>query len=43
MGGVFITPLEKDFEKITADDIKAILDEVCLNEDELTEIAEKLK
>ena len=29
MGGVFITPLEKDFEKITADDIKKILEEVC--------------
>lgn len=28
MGGVFITPLEKDFEKITAEDIAGILDEV---------------
>jgi ATP adenylyltransferase/5',5'''-P-1,P-4-tetraphosphate phosphorylase II len=28
MGGVFITPLEKDFEKITAKDIAKILDEV---------------
>ncbi|MDR1369758.1 MAG: DUF4922 domain-containing protein [Dysgonamonadaceae bacterium] len=28
MGGVFITPLEKDFEKITAEDIARILDEV---------------
>ncbi|GHT48958.1 DUF4922 domain-containing protein [Bacteroidia bacterium] len=28
MGGVFITPLAKDFEKITVDDIMAILDEV---------------
>jgi len=27
MGGVLITPLEKDFEKITADDIAGILDE----------------
>lgn len=43
MGGVFITPLEKDFEKITADDIRKILDEVCLSESELNEIAEKLK
>ena len=32
MGGVFITPLEKDFEKITADDVKKILEEVCFNE-----------
>ena len=29
MGGVFITPLEKDFIKITAVDIAGILDEVC--------------
>jgi len=28
MGGVFITPLEKDFEKITAEDIGEILSEV---------------
>ncbi|MDR0540860.1 MAG: DUF4922 domain-containing protein, partial [Dysgonamonadaceae bacterium] len=28
MGGVFITSLEKDFEKITAEDIARILDEV---------------
>ena len=27
LGGVFITPLEKDFEKITAEDIGKILDE----------------
>ena len=32
LGGVFITPLEKDFEKITAKDIAQILDEVlCRN------------
>lgn len=43
MGGVFITPLEKDFEKISADDIKTILDEVCLSEAEAEEIANKLK
>lgn len=28
MGGVFITPLEKDFRKITAEDIAAILNEI---------------
>jgi ATP adenylyltransferase/5',5'''-P-1,P-4-tetraphosphate phosphorylase II len=28
LGGVFITPLEKDFEKITAEDIAGILNEV---------------
>ena len=43
MGGVFITPLEKDFEKITAADIKTIFDECCLSEAELLEIAQKLK
>ena len=30
LGGVFITPLEKDFEKITAEDIANILREVCV-------------
>jgi len=29
LGGVFITPLEKDFEKILAEDIAGILSEVC--------------
>jgi len=29
MGGIFITPQEKDFVKITAKDIEAILKEVC--------------
>ena len=43
MGNVFITPLEKDFEKITAADIKTIFDECCLDEDELMAIAQKLK
>ena len=42
MGGVFITPLEKDFEKITAEDVKTILDEVCLSKQEAQEIADKL-
>lgn len=42
MGGVFITPLEKDFEKITAADIEKIIEEVCLSEDELRKIIEKL-
>ncbi len=43
MGNVFITPLEKDFEKITAADIKQIFDECCLNEDKLREIANNIK
>lgn len=43
MGNVFITPLEKDFDKISAADIKQIFDECCLNEDELKTIANKIK
>ncbi len=43
MGGVFITPLEKDFEKISARDIVNILQEVCMNELELERIVEHLK
>ena len=31
LGGVFIVPLEKDFMKISAEDIDRILSEVCLN------------
>jgi len=31
MGGVFITPLEKDFEKITAENVADILEEVIKN------------
>lgn len=43
MGGVFITPLEKDFRKITADDVKMILDEVCLTNEEMAAIVTRLK
>ncbi|MCK7533375.1 MAG: DUF4922 domain-containing protein [Marinilabiliales bacterium] len=35
IGGVFITPREEDFGKITAADISGILQQVCLNEDEI--------
>jgi len=35
IGGVFITPREEDFNKITAADITGILSEVCLSEEEL--------
>lgn len=38
MGGVFITPLEKDFDKISGETIQKILNEVCLSE----KTAEKL-
>lgn len=43
MGGVFITPLEKDFEKITAKDIKTILDEVCFKEADMVETIKRIK
>ncbi len=31
LGGVFITPVEKDFLKITAEDVARILGEVCVS------------
>ena len=43
MGAVFITPLEKDFEKITAADIREILGEVCLDESESAKVVERIK
>ncbi|MBN2661249.1 MAG: DUF4922 domain-containing protein [Tannerellaceae bacterium] len=42
LGGVFITPLEKDFEKITSKDIRKILQEVCLTESGLNELVNEL-
>lgn len=33
LGGVFITPVEQDFHKITAADVERILGEVCLSPD----------
>ena len=43
MGGVFITPLEKDFKKITADDLEQSLDEVCLDQSGVEKILNNLK
>ena len=43
MGGVFIPPLEKDFKKITADDLEQILDEVCLDQSGVEKILNNLK
>lgn len=43
MGGVFITPLEKDFLKISEVDIKTILDEVNLSDSEIDEIVTFIK
>lgn len=43
LGGVFITPLEKDFDKISAKDIKEILEEVCISFEELHHLVNKIK
>ena len=43
MGGVFITPQEKDFEKLTATDIMSILGEVCLDTDEFRKLRQRIK
>ncbi|WP_321519727.1 DUF4922 domain-containing protein [uncultured Bacteroides sp.] len=43
MGGVFITPLEKDFEKISSQNICDILQEVSMDEVMLQKIVEHLK
>ncbi len=42
LGGVFITPREADYEKITASDIEGIFKEVCLDEGELKTLTENL-
>ncbi len=43
LGGTFITPLEKDFIKISESDIRKILQQVCISREELSDIANKLK
>lgn len=43
LGGVFITPLEKDFKKITADDIRMILKEVCITDEDMSLLVNKIK
>lgn len=43
MGGVFITPLEKDFNKITADDIATILSEVCISPGNFHKLRQQIK
>jgi len=42
MGGVFITPLEKDFYKIKGEDISQIIREVCIDKELLRKIANQL-
>lgn len=43
LGGVFITPLEKDFDKINACDIEQILNEVCISTESLQLIINKIQ
>lgn len=43
LGGTFIVPLEKDFEKITAEDINRILQEVCLSPKDIETVKQKIK
>ena len=43
LGGVFITPVEKDFIKITAEDIAQILGEVCLSPTDFQKVRQRIK
>ncbi|RGM50276.1 MULTISPECIES: DUF4922 domain-containing protein [Bacteroides] len=43
LGGVFITPIEKDFLKITAEDIAQILSEVCLSATDFQKVRQYIK
>lgn len=42
MGGVFITPRLCDFERFDTGTIRRVIDELCLNDQEINLIAEKL-
>lgn len=41
MAGVFITPLEKDFRKVTAADLQQIIHEACLSEEDMDQLISK--
>lgn len=43
LGGVFITPVEQDFLKITADDVAQILSEVCLSPEAFVRVKEYIR
>lgn len=43
LGGVFITPLEKDFKKIREKDVKDILKEICISDEKIQLVIDKLK
>lgn len=43
LGGVFIMPVEKDFLKITDNDIAQILSEVCLSTEKFQQLRQRIK
>lgn len=43
LGGVFITPVEKDFLKITAEDVAQILSEVCVSAADFQQIRQRIQ
>ena len=43
LGGVFITPVKKDFIKITAEDIAQILSEVCLSPADFQKVRKRIQ
>lgn len=43
LGGVFITPVKKDFIKITAEDIAQILGEVCLSPADFQKVRKRIQ
>ena len=43
LGGVFITPLEKDFLKITEKEIETILKEICIDDTKMQSIIQEIK
>lgn len=43
MGGLFVLPREEDFRQITVEEIEQILDEICLDENEINNIISKIK
>jgi len=43
LGGLFVVSQEKDFEKITKEDIVSVLKEVCINDEKMRAITERIK
>lgn len=43
LGGVCVFPLEKDFNKVTAADIKKVFSEICVSDDNLMKILNKIQ